>query len=84
MVSPRLVLTSFHGNDDTVTDFEALLPNGDRKIIKLHRQEFVPNRVDIALFRLRDDETSFVHWVALADQLPEVPQIHDMSKQVYV
>lgn len=72
VVSPRLVMTSFHGNCDNVTEFNALLSSGESKTITLYVQDFADCRVDIALFRLRDDQTNFDQWVCLADHLPAI------------
>lgn len=74
VVSPHFVMTSFHGNNDTVTEYNAILSSGESKIITLHIQVFEPNKVDIALFRLRGDQSNFVLWMRLADRLPALSQ----------
>jgi hypothetical protein len=70
VVSPHLVVTSFHGNNDTDSEFTIEMSSGERKIAKLYYQVFKENVVDIALFTINENQPEFNEWVTIYQRLP--------------
>ena len=72
IVGPHLVMTALHGSGNIGDEFEVIMSDGSKKIAAIEVITFTPLVEDMAILRLRCDQSSFVRHLKVLRKMPEV------------